>query len=78
MAHFKSTLIILSKSTQVIAGNLPFEAARYEASATKSIQNEEVKTLVTKDLWKKQWVEELWKKEIEKSYLKPINAEIHN
>jgi len=54
VAHFKSTVIVLAKSTQVIAGNLPFEAARYEASATKSIQNEEVKSLVNKDLWKKQ------------------------
>jgi len=47
-------VIILSKSTQVIAGALPFDTARFEATATKKIEDEEVKALVTRDLWKKQ------------------------
>lgn len=54
VAHFKSTVIILAKSTQVIAGALPFDTARFEATATKKIENEEVKALVARDLWKKQ------------------------
>lgn len=54
VAHFKSTVIILAKSTQVIAGALPYDTARLEATATKKIENEEVKALVTRDLWKKQ------------------------
>ncbi len=53
VAHFKSTVIILAKSTQVIAGSLPFETARYEAGSTKKIENEELKALVARDLWKK-------------------------
>lgn len=54
VAHFKSTIAILPRSTAVLAGALPFDSARYEATATHSIKNEEVKTMITKDLWKKQ------------------------
>lgn len=50
VAHFKSTIAILPRSTAVIAGNWPIENERYEAGATKKL-SEEVKALVTKDLW---------------------------
>ena len=53
VAHFKSTIAILPRSTAVLAGALPYDFSKLEASAAHSIKNEEVKALITKDLWKK-------------------------
>ena len=52
VAQFKSTVIVLPKSTQVIAGWLDFDESRYEAD--NPIKSEEVKQMLKKSLWKKQ------------------------
>jgi len=52
VAHFKTTVAVLPRSTQVIAGNLPFDVTRFES--TNSVKNEELKTLLASDLWKKE------------------------
>mgnify|MGYP001021795356 CR=1 FL=1 len=51
VAHFKSTVIVLPTSTQVIAGWLDFDASRYEAE--NPIKSEEVKLMLKQNLWKK-------------------------
>jgi methionyl aminopeptidase len=53
VAHFKSTIAILPRSTAVLAGALPYDLSKLEAAAAHSIKNEEVKALIAKDLWKK-------------------------
>ena len=55
VAHFKSTIAILPRSTAVLAGALPYDLSKLEAAAAHSIKNEEVKALIAKDLWKKKW-----------------------
>jgi len=52
VAQFKCTVAVLPKSTAILAGNQAFDEARYEGE--HSIQNEEVKSLLTKGLWKKE------------------------
>lgn len=52
VAHFKSTVCVLPRSTAILAGNVAFDASKY-ACASHSIKDEELKTAVTKDLWKK-------------------------
>lgn len=51
MAQFKCTVAILPKSTLILAGDLPL-ADKFES--THAIQNEEVKTLISQPLWKKE------------------------
>lgn len=53
VAHFKSTVCILPRGTIILAGALPSDVARFEASASHSIKDEGVKALVSKELWKK-------------------------
>jgi ABC-type uncharacterized transport system ATPase subunit len=53
VAHFKSTVCILPRGTIILAGALPVDVARFEATATHKIESEEVKALVSKELWKK-------------------------
>jgi hypothetical protein len=52
VAQFKCTIAVLPKSTVILAGDLPFDKTKFET--IKSIQNEEVKTLIAQDLWKKE------------------------
>ena len=52
IAQFKSTVVVLPKSTQVIAGNLEFNAANFESE--HSVKNEDLKKLLAADLWKKE------------------------
>lgn len=52
VAHFKSTVAVLPRSTQVIAGNLEFDATAFESE--HSVQNDALKTLLASDLWKKE------------------------
>ena len=52
VAQFKSTVVVLPKSTQVIAGNLEFNAANFESE--HSVKNEDLKKLLASDLWKKE------------------------
>lgn len=49
VAHFKSTVAVLPRSTVVLAGGLAPAAEKMAA-----IKSEEVKGLVTKDLWTKE------------------------
>jgi hypothetical protein len=49
VAHFKSTVAVLPRSTVVLAGALAPAAEKLAA-----IKSEEVKALVTKDLWTKE------------------------
>jgi len=51
VAHFKSTIAILPRSTVVLAGALPVTAP---AESTHSIKSEEVKNAVKKDLFAKE------------------------
>lgn len=51
VAQFKSTVAVLPRSTAVLAGNLPFDEGRFDNE--NSLQSEEVKALVTRELWKK-------------------------
>lgn len=50
VAQFKSTVAIFPSKTVVLAGALPFDAAKLDA-ATHSIKDEAVKALVTRELW---------------------------
>lgn len=52
-AHFKSTVCVLPRSTAILAGALPLDAAKL-AGASKSVKDEELKAHIAKDLWKKQ------------------------
>jgi hypothetical protein len=52
VAQFKSTVVVQPRSTAVITGaNILMDLSRIESE--KSIQSEEVKALLAKDLWKK-------------------------
>jgi curved DNA binding protein len=51
VAQFKCTVAVLPRSTQVIAGDLAFDASKFETE--NSIKNEELKTLLAAPLWKK-------------------------
>jgi len=51
IAHFKSTIAVLPRSTVVLAGALPVDATKLEAATP--IKSEDVKKHLAKDLWKK-------------------------
>jgi curved DNA binding protein len=61
VAQFKCTIAVLPKSTLILAGDIPFAQDRFETD--KSIKDEELKTLISSELWKK---EEQKKKPAEK------------
>jgi len=61
VAHFKSTIAVLPRSTAVLAGDIPFAAERYESE--KKIGNAELATLIASDLWKKEDKKKAAKKE---------------
>lgn len=52
VAHFKSTVAVLPKSTAVLAGWLDFDAKRYEGE--HSLKDEKLLALVKSDLWKRE------------------------
>lgn len=51
VAQFKSTIAVLSNMTLVLAGDVPFQAERFQPE--KSVQSEELKTHLAQGLWKK-------------------------
>ncbi len=61
VAQFKTTIAVLPKSTQVLAGDIPVTVARYEPE--KKVEDAELKDLLAKDLWKKEEKKE--KKKVE-------------
>ena len=52
VAQFKCTIAVLPKSTVILCGDLPFDKAKFET--INSVQNADVKTLLSQDLWKKE------------------------
>lgn len=54
VAQFFCTIAVLPRSTAILCGDLTFDEARFKGD--HSIQNEEVKKLVEKELWKKEKV----------------------
>jgi hypothetical protein len=61
VAQFKCTIAVLPNSTVILCGDLPFDKSKFET--TNSIQNEEIKTLISQDLWKKEKPKKEAKKE---------------
>lgn len=51
VAHFKTTIAVLPRSTAVLAGEIPL-ASRFESE--KKIENAELAALIASDLWKKE------------------------
>jgi hypothetical protein len=51
VAHFKSTVAVLPRSTAVLSGDIPL-AARYESE--KKVTDAELSALIASDLWKKE------------------------
>jgi len=51
VAHFGSTVVVLPRSTGVLAGAIPFDEGKFEPEY--SIKNAEVLDAVKKELWKK-------------------------
>lgn len=49
IAHFKSTVAVLPKSTNVLCGDLEFDASKFKGE--HSLKNEELKALVARDMW---------------------------
>lgn len=51
VAQFKCTVAVQQRSTVVLAGNIPFASGRFETE--KKINNQELLSLISSDLWKK-------------------------
>ena len=52
VAQFKCTIVVQPRSTVVLAGNAPFNTARFESE--KKIENAEINALIAGELWKKE------------------------
>lgn len=52
VAQFKATIVVQPRSTAVIAGGAPLDVSKFES--THSVTDEELKTLIAQDLWKKE------------------------
>jgi curved DNA binding protein len=63
VAHFKTTVAVLPRSTVVLAGEIPL-AARFESE--KKIVDAELSALISSELWKKEDKKKAGKKEDEK------------
>ena len=63
VAHFKTTVVVLPRSTVVLAGEIPL-AARFESE--KKIVDAELSALISRELWKKEDKKKTVKKEDEK------------
>ena len=63
VAHFKTTVAVLPRSTAVLSGEIPL-AARYESE--NKIADAELNALISSELWKKEDKKKAGKKEDEK------------
>ena len=62
VAHFKSIIAILPRSTAVISGNIAFYETRF--AGDHFIKSEELKTLISSALWKKEDKKKKWMRQM--------------